>query len=29
LQSVAHVHVDLERDNGSGWGIADTVTLFP
>jgi hypothetical protein len=29
LQSVDHVHVDLERDNGSGWGVVDTITLFP
>ena len=29
LQSVDHVHVDLERDNGGGWGVVDTITLFP
>ena len=29
LQSVNHVHVELERDNGGGWGVVDSVTLFP
>ena len=24
-----HVHVDLERDNGSGWEVADTIVLSP
>ena len=28
-QTLAHVHVDLEKNNGSGWDVADTVTLFP
>ena len=28
-QSLAHLHVDLEKNNGSGWTVEDTVTLFP
>ena len=28
-QTLAHVHVDLEKNNGSGWTVEDTITLFP
>jgi hypothetical protein len=28
-QTLHHVHVDLEKNNGGGWVQADTITLFP
>jgi len=28
-QTLHHVHVDLEKNTGSGWTQVDTVTLYP